>query len=70
MTEIERKAIADAQAAYQVREDNPCYETRQEYNALVDLVAMTLGVSLEEAYELVENGPMVARQVIDYGFQF
>jgi hypothetical protein len=70
MTNTERRAVASAQAAYQVREDNPCYETREEYKALVDQAAMVLGVSLDEAYELVENGPVVFGDAVDYGFQF
>lgn len=50
-----RDAIRQAQHAYLDCEEGKVESA--EYYAIVELLSYTLGVSLDEAYEIVENGP-------------
>lgn len=54
-----RSDVMAAQAAYRVACDvNETHEIR-EYEATVDLFAGRWGMPLADAYELIENGPVV-----------
>jgi hypothetical protein len=54
-----KRRIADCQARYLAVEDEPNFEGQREYEATVELLAGYLGVELHEAYQIVENGPVV-----------
>lgn len=53
-----RKAISEAQRMFEVLTpgDIPAWD---EYNATVQLLAYRLHVTLEEAYAIVEDGPVI-----------
>lgn len=50
--------LKDAQARYMEHEAG--LGEASEYYAVVENLAFHFGISLDEAYELVENGPVVA----------
>jgi hypothetical protein len=59
--EMRRDAIKTAQEAYAKlwTLDGQAGETYDEYYAFVDDVRFRLGVTLTEAYAIVENGPII-----------
>jgi hypothetical protein len=60
--ETRRDAIKRAQAAYGAlwTLETPAGEMYDEYHALVEDVIFRLGVDRAEAYDIVENGPVVS----------
>lgn len=59
MTEMQLRRIAEAQAAYMKTQMEHTPENWDTYEALVLDVASVLQIDVREAYEIVENGPVV-----------
>lgn len=57
--EARRSDIRKAQAAHSLAWDTNATPEIREYEATVDLFAMRWGMDLHDAYDLIENGPVV-----------
>lgn len=54
-----KMAIKGLQAAYMEMEISDDTELRREYEARVDIFSQNWGIALRDAYNLIENGPVV-----------
>lgn len=64
MTKTQKRDVAKAQQAYQTAmlkavDDPQRNALFDEYNALVQFVAWSHSIDLDDAYALVEDGPLV-----------
>lgn len=57
--EMRKDAIRQAQKAYMKCQESGNHDDFSEYYALVDHVGFLLGLDHDDAYDLVERGPVV-----------
>jgi hypothetical protein len=57
--EDRKMAIKGLQAAYTEMEESDDDNLRREYEARVDIFSVNWGMPLADAYNLIENGPVV-----------